>query len=173
LNGTLNGTSKKASKKASKDISEADIRSAAMEMLARREQSRLEMSQKLVRKFPDHVDVIDAELDRLAEEDYQSDARLAEAFVRSRTRKGHGPVKIRMELKGKGVHEDVIKLAFDTSEVDWFELVRTVALRKFGRFDGIDALDKVIPEGDRKEKARVARFLQQRGFSFDHISSIY
>ena len=148
-----------------KEISQASIRRAAMDLLARREHSQLELSQKLQKRFSGQSEAIAEEINRLASEGLQSDARLAEAFIRARFNKGHGPVKIRAELKGKGVHSDLIAIAFEASEIDWFQLAERVAHRKFGD------LSEVVT--DRKEKARVARFLQQRGFSFDHISSLY
>ncbi len=136
-----------------------------MDMLARREHSRLELKQKLSRKFSSHADAIDAEILRLEGEGLQSDARLAEAFIRARTSKGQGPMKIRMELKGKGVSDDDMALAFEECSPDWFSLAREVAEKKFG--PGFERQE------DMKEKARVARFLGQRGFSYDHISSLY
>ena len=155
------------------EISPVDIRRAAMDMLARREHSRLELTRKLGRKFSGqtigHVsgveDVIEEELLKLRQEGVQSDARLAEVFIRARTGRGQGLIKIRMELKGRGVSEDDIALAFEACSVDWYSLAHEVAVKKFG--DGFESRQ------DRKEKSRLSRFLQQRGFSYDHISSLY
>ena len=142
-----------------------DIRLAAMVLLARREYSHLELRQKLSRRFPDEADRIEAEVDQLAAEGLQSNARLAEVFIRSRVSRGQGPLKISLDLKGKGVAEEDIGLAFQEAEVDWFTLASQVALKKFG----------VLPdqEIDIRLKARVSRFLRQRGFSYDHIASAY
>ena len=155
------------------EISPVDIRRAAMDMLARREHSRLELARKLGRKFSGqtigHVsgveDLIEEELLKLRQEGVQSDARLAEVFIRARTGRGQGLIKIRMELKGRGVSEDDIALAFEVCSVDWYSLAHEVAVKKFG--DGFESRQ------DRKEKSRLSRFLQQRGFSYDHISSLY
>ena len=140
-----------------------------MDLLARREQSRLELAQKLNRRFSGQEELIDQQIDQLTAEGLQSDARLAEAMIRARTNKGQGPVKIRMELKAKGVAEAVISIAFESAEVDWFDLARSVAIKKFSRYDP-DEFD--MSRMDGKSKARVSRFLQQRGFNFEHISSL-
>jgi regulatory protein len=91
----------------------------------------------------------------------QSDERLTEAFIRARSNRGRGPMKIRMELREKGVSDELIQSGFDTCEVDWFDLVAVVAQKKFD--------DAPL---DVKGLAKRSRFLQQRGFSFDHINSL-
>ena len=146
-----------------------DIRRAAMDLLARREHSRQELGQKLLRRFSGQQDAIDIEIDRLNEEGLQSDSRLAEAFIRSRVNRGQGPVKIRAELRQKGVSDGDISLAMEACEVDWFEQARDAADRKFG---ATLAIDEDYDEAMRL-KAKVSRFLQQRGFTFDHISRLF
>jgi regulatory protein len=47
--------------------------------------------------------------------------------------------------------------------VDWYELAAQVSTKRFGHQAPADA----------KEKAKRSRFLQQRGFDFDQIGSIY
>lgn len=141
------------------------IRLAAMDLLARREHSRLELERKLLKRFSDRLETIEAELDKLAAEGLQSDERLAEAFIRARSNRGQGPSKIRMELRGKGLNDDAISLAFEASAVDWYELVHEVAQKKFGQ--------QLEAARDLKLKARVFRFLQGRGFSYDHIASLF
>jgi regulatory protein len=139
-----------------------DVRRAAMNLLARREHARKELVQKLRKKFSAIPEIVEEELDKLRAEGLQSDARLAEVFIRSRVNRGQGPVKIKMELRGKGVDNDTLARAFETCEVNWFALVEQVAIRRFG--DSVPS--------DAKERARRGRFLQQRGFNFDHIGSL-
>lgn len=147
-----------------KDITCADVRRTAMDLLARREHSRRELAQKLGKRFSGQSGLIEEELDKLTHEGLQNDARLAEAFIQARRSKGQGPVKIRAELKGKGVDDSTISLAFEECDIDWFDVAHEVAVKKFGTAE--------LPT-EMKEKGRVARFLQQRGFSYDHISSLY
>ena len=152
------------------DPTDVDVRRAAMDLLARREHSRLELSQKLGRRFPHQRELLEDEISILETEGLQSDARLAEAFVRVRTSRGQGPVKIRMELRGKGVPDETISLALEQCGIDWFERVSEVALKKYGDHF---RQENVSQRASLKTKAKVSRFLQQRGFSFEHISSLY
>lgn len=144
------------------EVNAADVRRAAMDLLARREHAHGELVTKLSRKFGGHVEVIETEIERLRSEGLQSDTRLAEAFIRSRAGRGQGPVKIKAELRGKRVADDTISLAFEACEVDWYEIAAGVHRKRFGE----------EPPADAKEKAKRSRFLQQRGFSFDQISTI-
>ena len=131
-----------------------------MDLLARREHSRLELHEKLSRRFAGCQELIQSETEKLTAEGLQSDARLAEAYVRARSNRGQGPRKIRMELRQKGISDDLILSAFNECETDWFELAAMASLKKFG----------AEPATDMKERARRGRFLQQRGFDFEHIS---
>jgi len=144
------------------DAGSKDIRRAAMDMLARREQARSELVAKLGRRFEGQDELVEAEIDKLVAEGLQSDGRLAESLIRARAGRGQGPLKIRAELRGKGVPGEVIDLAFEQCDTDWFELAAAVSRKRFG---------ESVPT-DVKEKAKRSRFLQQRGFSFDHISSV-
>ena len=143
------------------DATAADIRRRAMDLLARREHSVKELVDKLGHRCGD-TDMVLAEVERLRQEGLQSDARLAEALIRSRVGRGQGPVKMREELRSKGVAPESIRCALEESGIDWIALAASVASKRFGD----------TPAEDAKEKARRARFLQQRGFSFDHIASL-
>lgn len=146
-----------------KDPGPGDIRHAAMNLLVRREHSRKELVQKLARKYSGKAEIVEEELDKLEAEGLQSDSRLADVFIRARVNRGQGPVKIKMELRGKGVDDDTLSFAFEACEVDWFALIEQVSRKRFG---------ESVPS-DAKERAKRGRFLQQRGFNFDHISSLY
>lgn len=121
-----------------KDITRVDVRRAAMDLLARREHSCRELQQKLRRRFSSSEELIDAEIQKLNDEGLQSDLRLAQAMLRSRVSKGHGPMKIRSELRSRGVDDQIVALVFEESEVDWCELARQVAAKKFSREFGED-----------------------------------
>ena len=162
--------------------SNADIRRAAMDLLARREHSQLELKRKLERRFG-ASDFIPSEIERLHSEGLQSDERLVEAFIRSRVNRGNGPVKIRHELRGKGVNEDLIQQCMDIMEPDWVSLARDVLVRRYGNSNDSTSLSDIdLDEGidssqpmpiDAKERGRRSRFLQQRGFSFDQIRYLF
>jgi regulatory protein len=147
------------------EVNSSDVRRAAMDLLARREHSHHEIVLKLTRRFGDHPEFFEQEIGKLTNEGLQSNRRLAEAYIRSRTNRGQGPVKIRMELRAKKVGDETISTAFEECGIDFSELAQSVAGKKFG-----DELGKAT---DMKTRARISRFMQQRGFSYDHISCLY
>ena len=103
------------------------------------------------------ANVVEAALERLESEGLLSDSRFAEAFVRSRIARGQGPVRLRHELRRRGLDAAHIDLALESAEVDWNAHAEDVLLRRFGDSTPVDARDR----------ARRIRFLQQRGFSFE------
>ncbi|MGI9323061.1 MAG: regulatory protein RecX [Pseudomonadales bacterium] len=141
-----------------------------MNFLARREHSYVELQRKLATRFPDQSPLINAELDKLREEGLQSDQRLAEAFVTYRSNKGQGPRKIRSELHAKGVNKDTITAAITSIPVDWPAIAQQVAEKKFAHPFGPDSPASQLAA---KDKARVTRFLLQRGFSQDQMAHLY
>jgi regulatory protein len=145
-------------KKQDEVITPAKIRSAVMDLLTGREFSRAELAKKLDKRF-DSDPVIASELDRLQEEGLQSDQRFTEAFLRSRIYRGHGLARIRLDIRQKGIGDDLFNAAVEATDTDWFRLAREVADRKFGR----------SPATEQKDRARRMRFLQYRGFNFDQI----
>jgi hypothetical protein len=94
-----------------------DVRRAAMNLLARREYGRAELSGRLAGKgMPESL--VAEVLDELTAEGLQSDVRFAEAFVQARVGRGQGPVRIRMELERRGVSGDTLENALEESETD-------------------------------------------------------
>ena len=140
---------------------QADIRLAAMDLLARREHSRFELRRKMLsREFAEPL--VAEVLDALTAEGLQSDARFAETFVQSRMERGSGPRKIRAELRERGVADERIADAMDALDAEWPGLLRAVREKKFG--PGLPV--------DYRERARQMRFLQQRGFRPEQIARV-
>ena len=141
---------------ASAALDEPACTRVAVELLARREHSRLELTRKLgARGFPD--DVIAAVLDELERSGSLADARFTDSFVRSRVARGQGPQRIRAELAQRGIAD--ADAALRGAEVDWLETIRAVRRKRFG---------PDLPR-DYPDRARQARFLQYRGFSSEQI----
>ena len=126
----------------------SQLRMSAMNLLARREHSFHELQQKLSARYP-YSEMISAVLDELQTQDVQSDSRFTEAFFRSRCHKGLGTYRIRRELQQRGIVERVIDGVFAEQQVDWFESVRDLVVRRFGE----------SAAGDFKERSKRARFL--------------
>lgn len=140
----------------------ADIRLAAMNLLARREHSIFELRNKLKRRFADEA-MVEEELSRLTREGLQSDVRFAESYARQRVSRGYGPVRLREELRERGVSQADVAIALEQLALDWRDAAAQVLLKKFGPQEATDG----------KEKARRIRFMQYRGFTADHYRRLH
>jgi len=134
------------------------IRQRAIKLLASREHSRLQLQRKLGERGFD-ADEVEVVLSQLAAEGLQSDERFAEAFVRSRIDRGHGPIRIAAELREHGVDEALISEYLDFADPLWQQRLEEVRSRRFGG---------TLPD-DYQTRAKQARFLQYRGFTSDQI----
>lgn len=137
------------------------VRRAAMDLLARREHGRVELTRKLRKRgAPDEL--IEAALQRLAQEGLLSEARYLESFIAHRASAGYGPQRIREELGQRGLARSDIDQALRDSGIDWFEQLRETWLRKFAGQLPCDA----------REHAQQGRFLAYRGYSLDMIGRL-
>ena len=138
---------------------EQDARNAAIGLLARREHSRKELYTKLSGRC-EQIN-LDTVLDDLERNGYLSDQRFTESFIRMRTAQGHGEVRIRFDLRQKGVAAEMISSVLDESGIDWYEQAADVYSRKFRT---------AVGEKDYKERSKRMRYLAQRGFNMDQIN---
>lgn len=127
-----------------------------MRFLARREHSRAELKRKLAPRVVEGDD-LEILLDDLAQRGWLSDARFAEASIRSKARR-FGPLKLANALRAKGVADEAIAAGFRAAGADGASSLERVWRSRF----------RAAPGGD-KEKARQVRFLQGRGFALDDI----
>jgi len=133
-------------------------RNSAMRLLARREHSRAELRGKLVGRGFEN-DSVEELLQGLEDQDLLSDERFAMSLIASRAETGYGPKRIDLELRNRGVSEELAREALAKAEVDWGQQVTDQAVRKFGS----------DPAQTFPEWARRARYLERRGFSQDAI----
>ncbi|MCS6944095.1 MAG: recombination regulator RecX [Sutterellaceae bacterium] len=130
------------------------LRQQALAALARREHSRVELARKLKRTG---APLPEAELARLLDEltrdGLLSDARFAEALVRARAPR-YGAARIAQEMRERGVPDALIRAAVAALNASEEARARAVWQKRFG-----------APAACAAERARQARFLQQRGFS--------
>jgi regulatory protein len=130
-------------------------------MLARREHSRGELEHKLIRKGCGPA-LAAAIAEALAAERLLSDERFVEMLVQARRRRGYGPLRIQQELKEKQIAPELIERWLDLSSRDWIEDLKRARNKRFGSH---------LP-GSLAERAKQARFLQQRGFTFEQIKMV-
>lgn len=130
----------------------------AVRYLAAREHSEQELLSKLRARETD-PGLARQVVEALKQDNLQSDTRFAESLVRSRINRGQGPIRIRQELRRKGIGDDLQEEVLTHSGDFWVEIAAQARQKRFG-----DAL----PE-DRGDWNRQARFLAGRGFPSDLI----
>lgn len=133
----------------------------ALNLLSRREHSEQELKAKLLNKGEQAKTVTQVITD-LKQRDYLSDRRFTENFIRSRIERGHGPMKIRQELRARGVAEDLVDQYMEQPDSVWETVLYKVWSKKFGESMPIDY----------KAWAKQARFLQSRGFTSEQIRKV-
>ncbi|ENW08061.1 regulatory protein RecX [Acinetobacter beijerinckii] len=139
-----------------KTLTGSRLRSYAFALLTRRDYSQVELITKL-NQYAVNPEEVTKLVEELAEQNYQSDQRVAELTLASQIRKGKGLQRIKQTLKAK--HLDAELITQELEEVDWLQQAYQLKIKKFG--------EEVTK--DQKIKAKQIRFLQYRGFDMDVI----
>ncbi len=134
------------------------IESVAVGMLGRREHGRMEIARKL-RAKGHPADLVDEVVARLVEFELVSDVRFAEGFVRSRLQRGQGPLRIRAQMRERGIDDQLVEDILTETSDFWQRKAEQAREKRFG---------KAHPS-ERTAWSRQARFLSQRGFPGDVI----
>ncbi len=136
----------------------------ARNLLARRERTKWEIRDSLLREGINREQIVDRTIEKLKEHGYLDDRRFASDFISYRMkRRPSGPHFLKRKLLAVGVDsriiEDEIDLFFkDTEEIDVaVDLV-------LGRFSAEIERDKLV--------RRVNSFLRRRGFTSEVINTI-
>lgn len=127
----------------------------AMRYLLRREHSRAELMQKMLRKGVDEA-VAEQACTVLEEKDFLSEARFAQAFIQSKARAGYGHSWIAAALRSKGVVDAQMHTAFDACGIDWRDVAEQALQRKMRQSKGQDRQKYVaflLRKGHRHEDA--------------------
>lgn len=126
----------------------------ALKWLTRREHSVLELRNKLCEKTDD-AKLITEIIEQLLQKKYLDDTRFAESYARMRANKGCGLLRIKQELKQKGVIAENLN---KNNQAD----IKQIFQKKFGSQKA----------KDKSELAKQIRFLQYKGFSFEEIKKV-
>ena len=138
------------------------MRRIALDFLARREHSQQELRQKLNARNDD-AEAVEAVLLQLGDERLQSDERFTASYVNHRFNAGIGPLKIRYELRQRGVDDLLVDSFLEPLADEWEQLMRQQRVRKFG---------EILPD-DYAARMKQARFLQNRGFSPESVMRLF
>ncbi|MGN5762883.1 regulatory protein RecX [Acinetobacter calcoaceticus] len=139
-----------------KTLTGTRLRSYAFALLTRRDYSQAELIAKL-NQYAINPEEVEKLVEELAQNNYQSDQRVAELTLASQLRKGKGLQRIKQALKAKQLDAELI--TEELQEVDWLDQAYQLKLKKFGKEVATDP----------KIKARQIRFLQYRGFDMGVI----
>ena len=158
-----------------------EIFAQGLRMLAMREHSVREITNKLLAKSKASIakrsdqqggeeifdsskifNTVYAVVDELLEKKYLSNERFTETYVRSRANRGFGPVKIKSELKDKGISSGLIQDHLDQGSSLWFDNAKSEYQKKFGS----------TPVENYNVWTKRARFLQSRGFTMEQIHCV-
>ncbi|HET8817206.1 MAG TPA: regulatory protein RecX [Pseudidiomarina sp.] len=137
---------------------EEQAKEVVLRLLARREHSSHELKQKLrQRGFTDTVS--DAVLRLAQANNWQSDERFTDTWLRHSLAKGDGLQKIKAAAQNKGLAPELVDESLQRLDPDWNELCYQRLLKKFGQ----------EPPREPKNRDRMMRHLLQRGFSYSEI----
>ncbi|MFH0765013.1 MAG: regulatory protein RecX [Calditrichota bacterium] len=135
----------------------------ALKIIARRDVSARELAKRLAKKgaTPDIVQAVVEEMERLG---YVNDRELAlEHIRRGRDSRLVGRLLLTLELKQKGVAEDLIRDTLENLYPSEYEadVARLFIAKRYPRFD---------TSGDAKELRRVISALERRGLRGENIT---
>jgi regulatory protein len=125
----------------------------ALAMIAKRERSEHEVRTGLLRKGFDE-DAVQVVIDRLRARNILNDTRFADARIQSRSAKGFGLDRIRLELAATGVELQSSEAVYP----DQAQLIQAILLDR-------------IAKKPATNRASAGRFLTARGFSEDLVES--
>jgi regulatory protein len=130
-----------------------ELKARALRYLVRREHSRDELARKLS-PYAESAAILESTLNWLESTKKLSNQRFAEARTHQLARK-YGAARIRQDLRAKGIEDELLERVSSENEL---QKARMILERKYRR-----------PATTREERAKRARFLQSRGFSYDTI----
>ncbi len=138
---------------------EPSLKTRALNYLARREHSRLELEKKLAPHAQTPTE-LSAVLDALEQRGFLSAQRMVEQVLHVR-RNRFGSRRIVYELREKGIAEDLIAAALPELKETELDAAREVWHKKF----------RALP-ADATERSRQMRFLLGRGFALEVIRRV-
>ena len=131
-------------------------------LCSRAEYCRQDMYRKALKDMEGDADAAERIVAQLVAERYVDDARYAAAFAREKSSlQGWGAVKIRFQLKGKGIADEAIRAALE--EID---------LEK-----AADKLDRLIAakyrtlQGDPQCRLKLLKFALSRGYEYADVEA--
>lgn len=134
---------------------------AAIRYLGYKMRTEKEIAVKL-REYEYPEDIIWRVTEFLKKYEYVNDEEYCRKYIKETMKlRPKGKFLIKMELKERGIKEEVIDEALEEAEIDEQPLAEALLERKYEDFANMD----------RKELSRVYGFLQRKGFSYGVIKA--
>lgn len=131
-------------------------------LCSRAEYCRQDMYRKALKDMEGDADAAERIVSRLVAERYVDDARYAAAFAREKSSlQGWGAVKIRFQLKGKGIADEDIRAALEEIDPE----------------KAADKLDRLIAakyrtlQGDPQCRLKLLKFALSRGYEYADVEA--
>lgn len=143
-------------------LSEAELKSYLLGLLARRDYSERELAQKLRQKQV-APEVSETLLLWLKGRGYQSNSRYARQLIQAKVHKGYGWFYINQLCAEQGLEKSLVQAVLDELNVDWLSVALEAYQKKYA--------DK--PIADYQDKQKRMRYLQSRGFDGQVIQQLF
>ena len=143
--------------KTARELTEAEVHEIAVRYLTRREYGIEELRQRLLQRGAEKA-IAEKVVSDLADENLVSDQRFTEMYVRTRMRRLFGPLKIRGELRSRGISDFLIARELSFEQETWFENASQWAEK---RCHG---------ELDYAGRVKIYRALMNRGFTHEQAN---
>lgn len=133
--------------------------SYACRVLAMREYSEKQLRQKIYDKGYDIAET-EQTIQFLLENNWLSDRRFCESFVRSKVSRGIGLLRLRYELADKGISSEMLESVLAEQSICWQDACDNVTIKKVAT----NSFQNTI-----KDRLKLERFLKYRGFSGEQV----
>lgn len=132
-------------------------------LCSKAEYCRSQMYTKAIRDLDGDSEAARRVVDALVQDRYVDDARYASAFAREKSSlQGWGPVKIRFQLRAKGISD--ADIASGMSEIEEPKAAR--------KLESVIATKYRSLKGDPQCRLKLLKFALSRGYEYQEVSSI-
>lgn len=154
------------------------ILNKAVQLLAQRDHSSYELTQKITFFFAKKQQPLDEEyheqltklkteiqnvIEYCINQKWINDEQYIEKYITMRANKGYGKYKIAMELKQRGLPTDLSHQLLQMSDINWGSLAHEQLLKKL----------KQIKQKNNNKKQKGIQFLMTRGYTQDDIKTAH
>ena len=136
--------------------------SRLQKLCSKAEYCRADMYRKALKDLEGDEEAAQKVVETLVAEKYVDDARFASAFAREKASlQGWGPVKIRFQLRGKGVSDSVIAAALEEIEPE----------KADARLEKLLSAKARTLEGDPQFRLKLLKFALSRGYEYNTVEA--